>query len=290
MTKLAKKESVNRVQVLAQALPYIQKFYGKTFVIKYGGAAMENPLLKAETIRDFVLLSYVGIKLVIVHGGGPEINTMLNRLKLPVKFKNGNRVTDAKTMEVVEMVLVGKVQKELVNLINLSDARAVGLCGKDGKLFVAKRSPGFKNYGQVGEIESVDTSIIHTLLDSAYIPVVSSVGADQKGNSFNINADNVAYTIALALKASKLILMTDTPGILSEPANPRSLLSKLTINETQKLILKKVITDGMIPKAQSAIKALRGGVNAVHIIDGRQKHSILLEIFTDSGIGTMIVK
>lgn len=290
MKKLSKNKSIDRVQVLAQALPYIQKFYGKTFVVKYGGAAMEDPLLKAETIKDFVLLSYVGIKLVIVHGGGPEINNMLKRLNLPVKFKNGNRVTDSKTMEIVEMVLIGKVQKELVNLINISDARAVGLCGKDGKLFTAKSTSKLIKYGQVGEIESVDTSIIHTLLGSGYIPVISSVGADRKGNNYNINADSVAYTIASALKASKLILMTDTPGILSDCANPRSLISKLKIKETQKLISNKVITAGMIPKAQSAIKSLKDGVNAVHIIDGRQKHSILLEIFTDSGIGTMIVK
>ena len=284
------KNLANRVQVLAQALPYIQKFHGKTFVIKYGGSAMDNSTLKAETIRDLVLLSYVGIRLVIVHGGGPEINTMFNRLKMPIKFKNGYRVTDSKAMEIVEMVLVGKVQKELVNLINISDAKSVGLCGKDGKLFTVKSTAKLKNYGCVGEIESVDTSIVETLLLSGYIPVISSVGADKNGNNYNVNADSVACTIASVLKASKLILMTDTPGILLKQTDSDTLLSKLSIKETKRLISRKIITGGMIPKAQSAIKSLSAGVKAVHIIDGRKKHSILLEVFTDSGIGTMIVK
>ena len=290
MSKVSTKDSNYRVQVLSQALPYIQKFYAKTFVVKYGGAAMEDPKLKAETIRDFVLMSYVGIKLVIVHGGGPEINSMLKRLRLPVKFKDGQRITDAQTMEIVEMVLVGKVQKELVNLINVSDAKAVGLCGKDGKLFSVKPLQKLKKYGFVGEVSSIDTSIIQILLAGGYIPVISSVAADKKGQNYNINADNVACSIASSLRASKLILMTDTPGILRSQNDKSSLISKLSINEARNFIKKKIITGGMLPKTNAAISSLRSGVNAVHIIDGRQKHSILLEIFTDSGIGTMIVK
>lgn len=283
-------KSVPRVQVLSQALPYIQKFHGKVFVIKYGGSAMESPLLKTETIKDFVLLSCVGIKLILVHGGGPEINSMSKRLNLPVKFVDGYRVTDKKTMEIVEMVLVGKVQKELVNLINVSGGNAIGLCGKDGKLFSAKQIKNMKRYGFIGEVESINESILITLLEKGFIPVISSVGADHKGQNYNINADDVASAIASSLKATKLVLMTDTPGILRKSNNSSSLISKLSIGEANNLIKTKVISGGMIPKAKAAISSLRAGVKAVHIIDGRLKHSILLEVLTDSGIGTMITK
>lgn len=283
-------KSMPRVQVLSQALPYIQKFHGKVFVIKYGGSTMENPLLKTETIKDFVLLSCVGIKLILVHGGGPEINSMSKRLNLPVKFVEGYRVTDKKTMEIVEMVLVGKVQKELVNLINVSGGNAIGLCGKDGKLFSAKQIKSMKRYGFIGEVESINESILITLLEKGFIPVISSVGADHKGQNYNINADDVASAIASSLKATKLVLMTDTPGILRKSNNSSSLISKLSIGEANNLIKKKIISGGMIPKAKAAISSLRAGVKAVHIIDGRLKHSILLEVLTDSGIGTMITK
>ncbi len=283
-------KSSQRVQVLSQALPYIQRFSGKIFVIKYGGAAMEDLVLKKETIRDFVLLSCVGIKLVIVHGGGPEISEMSKRLNLPVKFVQGYRVTDKKTMEVVEMVLVGKVQKDLVNLINVSGARAIGLCGKDGKLFSVKPAAGMKKYGYIGEVDKIDISVLLSLMNSGFIPVISSVGADSKGQNYNINADNVGCSLASALKAAKLILLTDTPGILQNPSKPSSLISKLSAKHADKLIKNKTISGGMIPKTRAAIEAIKSGVDAVHIIDGRIKHSILLEIFTDSGIGTMIDK
>ena len=284
------KKSNSRVQVLSQALPYIQKFHGKTFVIKYGGSAMTDPELKKETIKDLVLLSCVGIKLILIHGGGPEISIMSKRLNLPVKFVDGYRVTDKETMEIVEMVLVGKVQKDLVNLINVSGARSIGLCGKDGRLFSAKPISKMKKYGFIGEVKSVDTDILMTLIEKGFIPVISSVGADQKGQNYNINADNVASSVASAIKASKLILMTDTPGILKNSKRSDSLISKLSINEAKKLIQSKHISGGMIPKATAAISAIKTGVNAVHIIDGGLKHSILLEVFTDTGIGTMIVQ
>lgn len=285
---LTNNKSAQRVQILSQALPYIQKFHGKIFVVKYGGAAMEDPDLKKETIRDFILLSCVGIKLVIVHGGGPEINQMSTKLNLPIKFVQGHRVTDKQTMEVVEMVLVGKVQKDLVNLINVSGAKAIGLCGKDGKLFSAKAAVGMKKYGYIGEVDKIDTSVLFSLLNSGFIPVISSVGADIKGQNYNINADSVACNLASALKATKLILLTDTPGILRTSNKPSSLISRLSVKDTLKLLKSRAISGGMIPKTKAAIDAIKSGVKAVHIINGRVKHSILLEILTDSGIGTMI--
>ena len=284
------KHSVHRAQILSQALPYIQKFHGKTFVIKYGGSTMNDQGLKAQAIRDFVLLSCVGIKLIIVHGGGPEINQMSKRLNLPVRFIDGYRVTDKQTMEIVEMVLVGKVQKDLVNLINISGAKAIGLTGKDGRLFSAKPIQKMKKYGFIGEVKSIDNSVLMTLLEKGFIPVISSVGADQKGQNYNINADDVASSIACSIKASKLILMTDTPGILRNKKDPNSLISKLLASEATKLIKRKVIAGGMIPKTKAAVSALKAGVGAVHIIDGRLMHSILIEILTDEGIGTMIVR
>ena len=289
-SKNLKFDSFSRVEILSQALPHIQKFHDKIFVIKYGGAAMTDSVLKKLTIRDFVLLSCVGIKIVIVHGGGPEISEMSKRLNLPVKFVDGHRVTDSKTMEIVEMVLVGKVQKDLVNLINVLGGRAIGLCGKDGKLFDAKPIPKMKKFGFIGDVSNVDTSILFTLIDKGFIPVISSVGADSKGQNYNINADTVACKIASAINASKLILMTDTPGVLRKQKDPSSLISKLSVSEVNKLIKSKVISGGMIPKVESATTAIKNGVSAVHIIDGSKKHSILVEILTDSGIGTMIVK
>lgn len=250
---------------------------------------MSDPELKRETIKNIVLLSFVGIKLILVHGGGPEISVMSKRLNLPVKFVDGYRVTDKETMEIVEMVLVGKVQKDLVNLINVSGGRGIGLCGKDGKLFSAKPISKMKKYGFIGEAKSIDTDILFTLLEKGFIPVISSVGTDQKGQNYNINADNVASSIASAIKASKLILMTDTPGILKNSKKPDSLISKMSVSEAKKLIKNKNISGGMIPKTTASISALNSGVNAVHIIDGNLKYSILLEVFTDTGIGTMIV-
>ena len=288
--KLNKKDSNLRVEILSQALPYIQKFHGKTFVVKYGGSAMTDPVLKLETIKDLVLLSCVGIKVVLVHGGGPEISTMSKRLNLPVKFVDGYRVTNKETMEIVEMVLVGKVQKDLVNLFNISGAKAIGLCGKDGKLFSAKPIANMKKYGFIGQVQTIDVDILHTLLEKSFIPVVSSVGADHFGQNYNINADDVAGSIAVAMNASKLILMTDTPGILKDSKRPDTLISKMSIKEAEKLIKNKIISGGMIPKTSAAISTLKNGVKAVHIINGGLMHSILLEVFTDTGIGTMILR
>ncbi len=290
MQKQNKDKSILRVQTLSQALPYIQKFHQKTFVVKYGGSAMTDPELKKETIKDFVLLNCVGIKLIIVHGGGPEISTMSKKLNLPVKFVDGYRVTDKETMEIVEMVLVGKIQKDLVSLINVSGGKSIGLSGKDGKLFSAVPIPKMKKYGFIGDVGKIDTSILLPLLEKGYIPVISSVGADEKGQNYNINADNVACAVASELKASKLILMTDTPGILKNAKDPKTLISKISTKEATNLIKKKVISGGMIPKTKAAINSLKAGVEAIHIIDGRFEHSILLEILTDSGIGTMITK
>ncbi|MBI1858706.1 MAG: acetylglutamate kinase [Candidatus Melainabacteria bacterium] len=251
---------------------------------------MRDPVIKRETVRDLLLLRCVGIKLIIVHGGGPEINAMSQKLNLPVKFIDGYRVTDAKTMEIVEMVLVGKIQKDLVNLINVSGGKAIGLCGKDGRLFFAKPFKKKKKLGFIGEVKSVDISILLPLLEKGFIPVISSVGADIKGQNYNINADDVASVIASSLSATKLILMTDQDGILKDPKKPSSLISLLNIKEVSKLIKKKVISGGMIPKVNAAVNALKKDVKSAHILNGNKQHSILLEVFTDGGIGTMITR
>lgn len=278
----------NRVQVLSEALPYIQQFAGRTVVVKYGGAAMKESSLKEKVIRDIVLLSCVGMRPVVVHGGGPEINIWLEKLGIEPQFKNGLRVTDAATMEVVEMVLVGKVNKEIVSLINQAGGKAVGLCGKDGNLIQA-RPDGREGIGFVGEVSSVNIKILESLVNSGYIPVVSSVAADENGQSYNINADTVAGEIAAGLGAEKLILMTDTAGILEDYHQPDSLIVKLDIQEARQLIESGVVSGGMIPKVTCCVRSLAQGVKAAHIIDGRLEHALLQEIFSDSGIGSMIV-
>ncbi|MGE5657387.1 MAG: acetylglutamate kinase [Actinomycetota bacterium] len=278
----------NRVEVLSEALPYIQQFSGRTIVVKYGGAAMKESTLKDKVIRDIVLLSYVGIRPVVVHGGGPEINVWLGKLGIEPQFKNGLRVTDAPTMEVVEMVLVGKVNKEIVSLINQAGGRAVGLCGKDANLITA-RHQGQEEIGFVGEVSNVNIKILDSLVNSGYIPVVSSVAADETGQAYNINADTVAGEIAAALGAEKLILLTDTAGILEDYHNPDTLIAKLDIQEARQLIESGIVAGGMIPKVNCCVRSLAQGVRAAHIIDGRVPHALLQEIFTDAGIGSMIV-
>ncbi|MEK0181542.1 MAG: acetylglutamate kinase [Microcoleus anatoxicus] len=278
----------NRVEVLSEALPYIQHFAGRTIVVKYGGAAMKDSNLKDQVVRDIVLLSCVGMRPVVVHGGGPEINTWLEKLGIEPQFKNGLRVTDAATMEVVEMVLVGKVNKEIVSLINQAGGKAVGLCGKDGNLIQA-RPDGREGIGFVGEVSGVKIQILESLVNSGYIPVVSSVAADENGQSYNINADTVAGEIAAGLGAEKLILMTDTAGILEDYHKPESLIVKLDIQEARQLIESGVVSGGMIPKVTCCVRSLAQGVKAAHIIDGRLEHALLQEIFSDSGIGSMIV-
>ena len=277
-----------RVRVLSEALPYIQQFAGRTIVVKYGGAAMKDSNLKDNVIRDIVFLFSVGVRPVIVHGGGPEINTWLGKLGIEPQFKEGLRVTDAPTMDVVEMVLVGRVNKELVALINQAGAKAVGLCGKDGNLIKA-RPVDRENVGFVGEVMNVDSSLVESLVSSGYVPVISSVAADEKGQAHNINADTVAGEIAAALGAEKLILLTDTAGILEDYHDPSTLLYKLDIQEARDLISKGVVGGGMIPKVTCCVRSLAQGVRAAHIIDGRIPHALLLEIFTDDGIGSMIV-
>lgn len=277
-----------KVQILSEALPYIQQFAGKTIVVKYGGAAMKDSNLKDQVIRDVVFMACVGIRPVLVHGGGPEINTWLDKLGIEAQFKNGLRVTDAPTMDVVEMVLVGRVNKEIVSLINQAGGSAVGLCGKDGNLIKARPSD-HEGIGFVGEVTSVDTSLLEPLIKSGYIPVVSSVAADETGQAYNINADTVAGEIAAALGAEKLILLTDTAGILRDYKDRSTLIPRLDISEARKLIDDGVVSGGMIPKVNCCVRSLAQGVHAAHILDGRMPHSLLLEIFTDSGIGSMIV-
>lgn len=281
-------EDATRVRVLSEALPYIQKFTGRTVVVKYGGAAMKDGSLKEGVIRDLVFMSCVGIRPILVHGGGPEINSWLEKLGIEPQFKDGLRVTDAATMDVVEMVLVGRVNKEIVSLIDRSGGNAVGLCGKDGNLIVA-RPDGREGIGFVGEVSSVNVNILNTLVKSGYIPVVSSVAADENGQAYNINADTVAGEIAAALGAEKLILMTDTPGLMRDFRDPDTLIRQLDIPGARALIDDGTVSGGMIPKLTCCVRSLAQGVKAAHIIDGRLPHSLLLEIFTDNGIGSMIV-
>ena len=283
-----KETEATRVRVLSEALPYIQKFANRTIVVKYGGAAMKDGRLKAGVIRDIVFLSCVGVRPIIVHGGGPEINIWLNKLGIKAQFKDGLRVTDADTMDVVEMVLVGRVNKELVSLINQAGGLAVGLCGKDGNL-VQARPVGKEGIGFVGEVTSVDTGLIESLIDNGYVPVISSVAADENGQAYNINADTFAGEIAAALQAEKLILLTDTPGILEDYSDPSTLLTKLDIQKARDLIDRGIVSGGMIPKVNCCVRSLAQGVRAAHILDGRLSHSLLLEILTDEGIGSMIV-
>ncbi|QNP31193.1 acetylglutamate kinase [Cylindrospermopsis curvispora] len=277
-----------RVKILSEALPYIQQFSGRTVVVKYGGAAMKDSSLKDKVIRDIVFLSCVGLRPILVHGGGPEINSWLDKLGIEPQFKNGLRVTDAPTMDVVEMVLVGRVNKEIVSLINQSGGMAVGLCGKDGNLITA-RPQGDESIGFVGEVSSVNIKVLETLSKSGYIPVVSSVAADDSGQAYNINADTVAGEIAAALGAEKLILLTDTRGILTNYKDPSTLIPKVDIREARELINDGIVSGGMIPKVNCCVRSLAQGVKAAHIIDGRIPHALLLEIFTDVGIGTMIL-
>jgi acetylglutamate kinase len=278
----------DRVQVLSEALPYLQSFAGRTVVVKYGGAAMKDDSLKDKVIRDIVLLSYVGLRPVVVHGGGPEINFWLEKLGIEPQFKNGLRVTDAPTMDVVEMVLVGRVNKELVSLINQAGGKAVGLCGQDGNL-IAARPQGADGIGFVGEVQSIDIQVVSALVEKGYIPVISSVAADETGQAYNINADTVAGELAAALGAEKLILLTDTPGILRDYHDPSTLIYKLDIQQARELIQEGIVSGGMIPKVTCCVRSLAQGVRAAHILDGRLPHALLLEIFTDSGIGSMIV-
>lgn len=276
-----------KADVLMQALPYIQKYNNQIIVIKYGGNAMVNEELKKMVMLDLVLLAQIGIKVVLVHGGGPEISDTLSKMQIQTKFINGLRQTSAEAMEVVQMVLAGKINKSLVNLIEKSGGRAIGLCGIDGHMIEAKKVSD--ELGFVGEIISVDTKPVLDMLNMGYIPVISTIGYDADGNVYNINADTVASRIAGELKACSLISMTDTSGILRDQKNPESLISTINVSEAPHLIKEGVISGGMIPKVGCCIEAIRRGVKRVFIIDGRVPHSILIEVLSDEGIGTMFI-
>ena len=276
-----------RVSILSEALPYIQSFSGRKIVIKYGGSVMEKDILKKAVFRDIALLASVGVRPIIVHGGGPEINNWLIKLKIKPKFESGLRVTDEKTMEIVEMVLMGRVNKQIVRGINETGAISIGLSGLDGNLIQARKLKS-STHGFVGDISKINSSILDPLIDKGYIPVISSIGSSNNGISLNINADYVAGEIAAAINAEKLILLTDTPGILKDLNNPKSLIRNLNLKQARKYIEENIISDGMKPKTECCIRAIAQGVKATHIIDGRIEHALLLEIFTDTGKGTMI--
>jgi acetylglutamate kinase len=288
---------ISKAEVLMEALPYIRRFYGKTFVIKYGGHAMVDEELKESFAQDIVLLKYVGINPVVVHGGGPQIDMTLEKMGITSRYVRGMRVTDQETLDIVEMVLVGKVNKEIVTLINQHGGMAVGLSGKDGCLILARKmnvtlsnngeSPEIIDIGMVGEIVGINPLVIDSLDENKFIPVIAPVGVGQQGETYNINADLVAGEIAEALHAEKLILMTDIEGVKDKKGE---FLSTLRVNHARKMIQDGVVGSGMIPKVECCIKALKGGVGKTHIIDGRVKHAVLLEIFTKEGVGTEVVR
>ena len=275
------------VGTLLEALPYIREFHGKTVVIKYGGAAMEDPALREEFARDVVLLKYVGLNPIVVHGGGPDITAYMQRLGLPVEFVGGLRVSDESTVEVAKMVLVGKVNTEIVLRINRHGQPAIGLCGDDGSLFRVSRrtAPGGEDIGFVGRIDHVDVDVLNHV-SSDYIPVIASVGADRDGHSYNVNADEAAGAVAGALGAYKVIFLTDVPGWLRDPSDPDSLIGQASTAEIRSAL--DSLAGGMRPKLQACVDAIGAGVSAAHILDGRLAHSLLLELFTDAGIGTKI--
>ena len=279
--------NAQRADVLIQALPYIQKYYNKIIVVKYGGNAMINDDLKEAVMGDIVLLSLIGIKVVLVHGGGPEITEMLSKVGKKTEFVNGLRVTDKEAVDIVQMVLAGKINKNLVNLLQSMGGKAIGLCGIDGHMIKAEKMD--ERLGYVGEITDVNVDPILDVLEKGYIPVVSTVGYDDDGNSYNINADTAAARIAGQLKCESLISMTDIDGILRDKNDPSTLISKINVSDAPQLVREGIISGGMIPKVNCCIEAIRRGVGKVFIIDGRIPHAILIETLTDEGIGTMFV-
>ena len=281
---------LDKAEVLIEALPYIQRFNRKIIVVKYGGSAMLDEELKKRVIQDVTLLKLVGFKPIIVHGGGKEINHMLNRLGIESQFKNGLRVTDAETMEVAEMVL-GKVNKSLVQLVESLGVRAIGVSGKDGALLKVKKKYANGEYiGFVGEVTEVNGKVLLDLIENDYIPIVCPVGLDDEFNTYNINADDAACAIAQAMQVEKLAFLTDIEGVYKDPKNPETLISELPISEAEQLMAEGYIGGGMLPKLQNCIDAINSGVSRVHILDGRIPHCLLLEIFTNKGIGTAILK
>ena len=293
---LDRKAAINVAQVLSEALPYIQRFTGKTIVVKFGGNAMIDEDLKNSFARDIVMMKLVGMNPVVVHGGGPQIGDLLTKLNIESHFVNGMRVTDTATMNVVEMVLGGSVNKDIVNLINKNGGQAIGLTGKDGKLIQAKQlkvthqtpemlAPEIIDIGHVGEVSAINTDVLDMLRNSDFIPVIAPIGVDEEGNSYNINADLVAGKVAEILQAEKLMLLTNTAGLLDKKGN---LLTGLSTKQVDDLIADGTIYGGMLPKISCALDAVKGGVKRAHIIDGRVNHATLLEVFTDQGVGTLI--
>lgn len=275
--------------ILVQALPYIQRYSGRTIVIKYGGNAMIDEDLKRSVCRDVVLMHYVGMKPILVHGGGPEISAVMKKIGKEPTFVNGLRVTDAETMEIVEMVLAGKTNKGIVSIINSLGGQAVGLSGKDANLIAGERAESSVDLGFVGQVDTINPKILTDLLEHNYIPVVSSVAIGPEGESLNVNADHIAGEIAAEVKAAKLIMMTDVPGIYRDFSDKSTFISELSVSDARAMIESKQIDRGMIPKVEACITALSGAVERTHVIDGTMPHSLLMEIFTDTGIGTMIV-
>jgi acetylglutamate kinase len=292
------KNPIDKANILVEALPYIRRFYDKTIVIKYGGSAMEEERLKRSFALDVVLLKYIGINPVVVHGGGPQIGGVLTKMGKKSQFVEGFRVTDRETMDVVEMVLVGKVNKEIVALINQQGGKAVGLSGKDGRLIIAKKlklaksrgkgkAPEIIDIGMVGEVKAINPGVIGALEKENFIPVIAPIGVGEQGETYNINADLVAGKVAAALNAEKLVLLTDVEGVMDEK---KQLVPTLDAKQAKRMMAQKIISSGMIPKVNCCLEALEEGVTKTHIIDGRVEHAILLEIFTDVGIGTQIFK
>lgn len=282
-------ETIEKASVLTEALPYIKEFNGITVVIKYGGAALVNEEIKDTLIKDIALMKYVGFKPVVVHGGGKDINKALEAQGIKSEFKNGLRVTDKATMDVVQMVLAGKLNKNITSDLCLHGINAVGICGKDASTLKVKKSmPNGEDIGLVGEIQEVDTGLIQTLLDNDFVPVISPIGVDESGNSYNINADYAAVAVAGALNAEKLVFVTDVAGILKDVNDPDSLIPVIHVDDVRKMIKSGAISGGMLPKVDCCIAGVEAGVNNVHILDGRVAHCLILEIFTDKGIGTLI--
>lgn len=278
----------DKAKILVETLPYIEKYSGKTMVVKYGGSAMKNERLKDSVMEDIILMSYVGINVVLVHGGGKEINKVLDKLNIENEFINGLRYTDEDTMEVVQMVLAGKVNKNLVAKINSKGGNALGLSGIDSNMLLCEKLKGNVDLGFVGKIKKVNAKVINDCLKNGYISVIGTVGVDEEGNTYNVNGDLAASAIASELKAEKLILLTDVPGLLKEPSMDESLISEIKKEDINILFENGTISGGMIPKVNCCLDALENGVRKVHILDGRMRHSIIMELFTDAGIGTLI--
>lgn len=279
------KEKFEKAKVLVEALPYLQKYKGQTIIIKYGGNAMKNDEMKKSVMRDVVLLSKVGIKIILVHGGGPEINETLKKMDIPSEFINGLRKTDKATMNVVQMVLAGKVNKDLVGLIQANEGDAIGICGMDANFLKVKKVS--EELGYVGEVCEVNIEFINKILDAGLIPVVSSIGVDENGDAYNINADDAAARIAGMMKATALINMTDAPGLLKDKDDPDSLIATISVSEVPQLIREGIVAGGMLPKVRSAVEAIRWGCKKVFIIDGKVPHGIMVEMLSDEGLGTM---